>query len=158
MAQKWEKLLYLTGGKLELSKCFWIPVTWRWKRGNPIIKKAVAGSKELILTESESGQRIIIPRVSPQKAEKRLGVWYSIDGKWRSEYKNWRDYTTTFAEQIQSVRLDRLGGYHAYKSLWSAKFRYIAPVVSFTKQELLNIQKKIIGISLAASGYNSKMP
>ena len=28
IAKTWEKLLYITGGKLELSKCFWIPITW----------------------------------------------------------------------------------------------------------------------------------
>ena len=28
MSQLWEQLLYLTGGRLELSKCFWVPITW----------------------------------------------------------------------------------------------------------------------------------
>ena len=158
MARKWEKLLYLTGGKLELSKCFWIPVTWRWKRGNPIIQKARVGSKELILTESESGRRITIPRISPGKAEKRLGVWYCIDGNWQMEYKNWKEFTKSFADKLAKARVDRLGGSHAYKSLWCAKFRYIAPVVGLTKHELLQIQKTIIGRSLSASGYSSKMP
>ena len=92
--------------------------------------------------ESESGQRITIPRVKPQKAEKRLWVWYSLDGQWKTEYKNWREFTTTFVDKIQMARWDRLGGHHAYKTLWCAKFRYIAPVVSFTKQVLVNIQKK----------------
>ena len=158
MAQKWEKLLYLTGGKLELSKCFWIPVTWRWKKGNPILQKMGNRSKDLILTESESGHKITIPRISPAKAERRLGVLYSIDGKWKAEYKNWLAYTQDFAARINIARLDRIGGLHAYTSLWCAKFRYIAPVASFTKQELLQIQKKIIGKCLSAAGYSSKMP
>ena len=28
-AQWWEQLLYATGGKLELSKCFYYPILWR---------------------------------------------------------------------------------------------------------------------------------
>ena len=29
MSQIWERLLYITGGRLELTKCFWISVTWK---------------------------------------------------------------------------------------------------------------------------------
>ncbi len=35
MSQVWEKLLYITGGRLELSKCFWIPISWKWRSGRP---------------------------------------------------------------------------------------------------------------------------
>ena len=28
MATQWERMLHLTGGKLELSKCFWFPIIW----------------------------------------------------------------------------------------------------------------------------------
>ena len=27
MGQLWEKLLFITGGRLELSKCFWAPIS-----------------------------------------------------------------------------------------------------------------------------------
>lgn len=37
MAAKWEKLLYIKGGKLELSKYFWLPITWKWRKGEPIV-------------------------------------------------------------------------------------------------------------------------
>ena len=59
---------------------------------------------------------------------------------------------------IKKARLDRLGGYHAYKALWCAKFRYSAPVIGLTKQQLFKIQKCIISPSLAAAGFSSKMP
>ena len=37
MSQIWERLLYITGGWLELTKCFWIPVTWKLKQGRPVM-------------------------------------------------------------------------------------------------------------------------
>lgn len=44
MGQLWEKLLYITGGRLELSKCFWIPVTWKWQGGTPcLVRKSGVG-------------------------------------------------------------------------------------------------------------------
>ena len=158
MASKWEKLLFLTGGKLELSKCFWLPITWNWRHGEPVVKGTRDSPVELHLTESESRTKINIPRIAPSTAEKRLGIRYSADGKWAKEYKYWLDFTKDFAITVRKARLDRLGGYQAYKALWCAKFRYSAPVIGLSKQQLLKIQKQIIGTSLAAAGYSSKMP
>ena len=33
LAQSWEKLLYSTGGALNLSKCFWFLLSWNWVGG-----------------------------------------------------------------------------------------------------------------------------
>ena len=158
MATTWEKLLYITGGKLELSKCFWIPITWQWRKGNAIMCKEMEGSRALILKESESGKRITIPRIGPATAEKRLGIWFSLNGQWLQEYKQWKLFTTKYAMRIRTARLDRLGGYHSYSTLWCAKFRYCAPVISFSSSQLEHLQKIITGNCLAAAGYCSKMP
>ena len=29
MSQLWVTLLFITGGRLELSKCFWVPILWK---------------------------------------------------------------------------------------------------------------------------------
>ena len=103
MAKKWEKLLYITGGKLELSKCFWIPIIWRWRKGEPVINSQAESGHELKITESESGNKITIPKISPSKAEKRLGITYAVDGNCTQKYKNWTQYTERFATQIQKA-------------------------------------------------------
>ena len=158
MATQWERLLYLTGGKLELTKCFWIPITWKWKGGEPRLHTPKGRGEKLTLVESESKQKVVIPRIKHNHAEKRLGVRYAIDGNWKSEYQFWKQFSQDFAKRIQQARLDRIAGEHAYKTLWCSKFRYCAPVVSFTHKQLHTIQQKIIGPSLTAAGYNSKMP
>lgn len=37
LSQEWERLLYSTGGALNLSKCFWYLLSWRWSNGMPTI-------------------------------------------------------------------------------------------------------------------------
>ena len=37
IATYWEQMLYTNGGRLELKKCFWILITWKWKHGKPIM-------------------------------------------------------------------------------------------------------------------------
>ena len=158
MAKTWEKILHTTGGKLELSKCFWIPITWGWKKGRLKMRNKGRHPTELKIKESESGNKVRIKRISPIVAEKRLGVQYSLDGKWKEEYKHWKRYSKNFADQISKARLDRINGYHAYSTLWCSKFRYSCPVLGWNESQLSKVQKTIIGKSLSAAGYNSKMP
>ena len=158
IAQKWEQLLFITGGKLELSKCFWVPILWKWKKGEPQLKKPSARSGDLILVESETKDRIHILRLSTADAPKRLGIRYSVDGSWKAEYKFWQDFTDEYVRMVRRARLDRLGGFHAYATLWCAKFRYCSPCLGFNKTKLAVITKKVMGPCLAAAGYSSKMP
>ena len=42
--QTWKELLFITGGKREPRKCFWVPITWRWQQGRPkMITRAQRG-------------------------------------------------------------------------------------------------------------------
>ena len=100
MSQLWKALLYITGGRLELSKCFWIPITWRWVAGKPIMVNKTHRSKELYLKESESGEIIQIPRKPGKEAVKRLGVISSCDGKWTTEYNNWIQFSMDFGKRV----------------------------------------------------------
>ncbi len=34
LAQEWEWLLFSTGGALNLQKCFWLLLTWKWNNGH----------------------------------------------------------------------------------------------------------------------------
>lgn len=158
MSQLWERLLYITGGRLELSKCFWIPITWKWLGGKPIMVLKSQRGKILYLRESETGELIPIPRKTGKEAEKRLGVSSSCDGKWTVEHRKWLTFSTEFGRNVQNSKLNRMSGYLAYHSLWMAKFRYSASVLGFTPNQLRRIQQKIIGPCLSVSGYNNKIP
>jgi hypothetical protein len=35
LAQHWERLLFTTGGALNLQKSFWYLLSWEWKNGHP---------------------------------------------------------------------------------------------------------------------------
>ena len=35
VAQKWECLLFASGGALALKKCFWYLIVWKWEDGVP---------------------------------------------------------------------------------------------------------------------------
>ena len=158
IATTWEQLLFLTGGKLELSKCFWIPIVWGWKQGSPVLKKPSPRNRDLYLLESETHEEILIPLASTADAHKRLGIRFSIDGSWREEYRYWKQFTTEFVKKVKYAKLDRIGGHHTYATIWCSKFRYSSPCIGIGRKRLVVLEKLIIGPSLAAAGYSSKMP
>ena len=158
MSQLWERLLYITGGKLELSKCFWIPIAWKWKKGKPILIIHHTREKHLELRESESRKKVVIPRKTGKDVEKRLGVLSSCDGKWSREFQNWIEFSRAFGNKMKISRLGRMAGYLAYQSIWLAKFRYSAPVTGLTFNQLDAIQKAITSPCLSVAGYCSKFP
>ena len=158
MSQWWEKLLYITGGRLELSKCYWVPVTWKWSQGKPSMVKKLGRNKELILRESETQAFVVIPRKLGMDAVKRLGVHVSCDGKWTEEFRYWQKFSADIGHKLAKATVDRLSGYLVYHSIWLAKVRYSAAVTGFTSNQMNTIQKKILSPCLSAAGFSSKLP
>ena len=80
IAATWEKVLFTNGGKLKLSKCFWILVSWKWKNGMPIMKTVQESEADISLTQSESGDKVTITRNSTEEAPKVLGCHIAANG------------------------------------------------------------------------------
>ena len=85
---------------MELTKCFWVPIVWKWKGGKPYIPtKNNSRNKDLTLIELETKEKIIIPQKSCKEKEKRLGVWTNCDSSWAAEYKYWIDFSRQFEKK-----------------------------------------------------------
>ena len=159
MSQLWEQLLYISGGRLELSKCFWVPITWRWSKGKAKLRTSRLGRvKDLFLHESETKCTVEIPRLTCKDASKRLGIWANCEATWTKEYKTWKVFSHQFGQRIKRARLGRVAGYQAYHAMWLAKFRFSAPVIGLQPKQIQKLKQCIIGPCLSAAGYCSKMP
>ena len=143
MGQLWEQLRYVTGGRLELSKSFWVPITWKWKDGLPRMVLKTKRGQNLYLKESESRESICIPKNMGSDTEKRLGVWSTCDGTWKVKAKKWYEFSASFGSKVRSARIGRVAGRLAYQSMWLAKFRYSAPVISLTPTQLQKVRRYI---------------
>jgi len=88
LAQRWEKLLYSTGGALNLSKCFWFLLSWRWLNGRPVIHTSTTAPGTLQMTSEGHQELHIIPRIEATDSFRMLGVHISPSGviKGRSKF------------------------------------------------------------------------
>ena len=85
-AQRHERVLYATGGKLALKKCTWVLVNWAWKDGVATMSTFSEDNDDgnncakLRLVQSKTGQEVEIPRLQPGEAYRTLGAWVAADG------------------------------------------------------------------------------
>ena len=57
IAQTWEHLLYLSGGKLTMAKCSWFTIKWEWKLGCPVIRLLLSTGREVRLYHGDEVQK-----------------------------------------------------------------------------------------------------
>ena len=103
-------MLYTNGGKLELSKCFWILVDWKWRDGIAVMKSSNEIPAEVNMIQSESGENIIITRKEVDDAPKVLVCHMVANGSWRIEYERWIRQGAEFSNRIKASGFDRTCG------------------------------------------------
>jgi len=157
IATYWEKMLYTNGGRLELKKCFWILVSWRWKQGKPVMKSMDEHTR-LTIRQSESNEVVTIERKNPSDAPKVLGCMIQADGKWITEQRRWERTALDFAIKVKKGRFDRMCGSKLYPVYWMSKFRYLASIVCFDKKYCDEVEKKVVAACLSATGFNMRFP
>jgi hypothetical protein len=60
VAQSWEKLLYMSGGKLNLKKCSFFVLQWEWQHGRPLLRRMIPTDPSISLTQGQSPTRHVI--------------------------------------------------------------------------------------------------
>jgi len=158
IGQNWEMMLHTNGGLLELKKCYWVFIAWKWVRGIAKMKSVQETDVELALIQTEDNVPVQIPRKEVGDAPRILGMHIAADGKWTREVGRWKSEAAMFAKKVKDARFSRSCGNKVYSVLWMSKLRYISAVVCFTKDESEKINKKVVAQCLPAAGYNRNFP
>ena len=108
IAKYWEKMLFTNGGRLELKKCFWILVSWKWHQGIPTMTTMEDHPAILSLTQSESREVVTIERKEVNEAPKVLGCLIQANGSWKAEQDRWTSTALQFAMKVKKGQFDRI--------------------------------------------------
>jgi hypothetical protein len=78
--QIWEKLLNISGGELELTKCFYYLLSWKWdKNGIPSPQTKIEKNMPSIVLESTTTKQITqLDRKEVTESHKTLGAYKCI--------------------------------------------------------------------------------
>ena len=157
-AQHWEKMLYADGGRLELKKCYWICITWKWINGIATLRSNQNSNLTMNLWQSEAKETVVIDRKSTNDAPKVLGCHVAVDGTWKKEVGIWKLEATRFGTKVKNAGFNRTCGSKLYPTIWLPKLRYISPAVCFTKTQSDDIDRPVVRHCLSATGFSQRFP
>jgi hypothetical protein len=81
-AQICERILYSSGGALELKKCFWYMVSWQWVNRRPEMVPNIGCPGIIALTSGNIPNYTVITRLEVWEARRTLGVRPAPDGNY----------------------------------------------------------------------------
>jgi hypothetical protein len=76
-AQTWERLMFSSGGKLNLGKCFWYFIAWKWTDGILSIRTINDYPGELQILSGSNPTPVTIDRIEASSALETLGLFTS---------------------------------------------------------------------------------
>ena len=120
-AQKWERLLYATGGALNHAKCFWYGITWNFsKNGRCTMQNIPAPDDPTIqLTAgNDINQHHMIQRINTSQGTRTLGVRLAPDGNDKDEYQYRLKQAKTMRQRLCQAPLGRSHTYTGLQSIW----------------------------------------
>ena len=134
--QLWEKLLFISGGTLNLSKCSWTLQYWEWKNGRPQMMPVSANDPPLLMTCGNRPEHHIIRQESNSKELKGLGVYMNFEGKFPFHARNMRIKFDGLARRLRQSSLSPALSRVYYNTFYLPSVRYSLPVTSMTIPEL----------------------
>ena len=156
-AQLWNDLLQVSGGKLELNKCSYHPLSFLFHPdGTPQVNTTPPPS--LAIIDSESQRTIHVQPFSPYAPHKTLGHWKAPAGAAVTQLNALRTKMKTISIRIATSWLSRYGARLAYHAIYVATLRYVLPQCHFQATTLRKAEKQSLPSLYAKCGFSRKTP
>jgi hypothetical protein len=158
-AQWWEQLLHASGGKLELSKCFFYIMQWRFDpEGRPYLLPPNKFQHSVHIVDSETGTRFDIPQRDCSQPHKTLGVMETPDGNNKAEIERLSKLSDTHGQRCATGQLTREEAELYYNTTYLTSMSYGLVIGTLTANQWQKVQSKARQTMLSAMGYNKCSP
>jgi hypothetical protein len=158
-AQIWERLLWTTGGLLELEKCRFYIVYWKFNadgRGS-MMSQAEMNTPTMLLTEGDTGRLQEVKQLDLDDAFKTLGIQMTISGNQSVQISEMKRKSDEYARGLLSVNVTPFESWTGLFSIWYGKMNYPLAATSIPRPACEKIQSKAISASLSKCGFNRHM-
>jgi hypothetical protein len=144
LAQEWERLLYSTGGALNLKKSFWFAIAWQWKHGVASLVTANQCPGELKMTSRHNENKETVLRIEPTATYRTLGVYLSPSGQMDESFSILREQSTSYATSIIGSHSTQLESYWSYIIYLIPKICYQLPLLTLNLKQCETIVSIVI--------------
>ena len=163
-AQRHEKVLFATGGKLALAKCTWVLINWTWNEGvatmstYPKDGEDEVGGGKLRLVQSETGEEAEIRRLDPDEAYRTLGAWIAADGGQGKQLNVLAAMVTVWVNCISESSLNSRDRQLAYTAFLKRQLLYPIGCSSIQQNDLKRLFRPVLDVLLHTLGLNKRFP
>ena len=158
-AQAWNDLLWCSGGKLELPKCSYHVLRFKFESNGAPSPNLTTPEIPLLIKDSETGSLIPIPPKQANDPHKTLGHWKAPcekNNKTQLKYLEAKAKQTTAL--IATGSFSRYGTQLAYSGVYISSLKYVLPQCYFEHKHLSKAESKTASIILAKLGFNRHTP
>ena len=159
VAQKWERLLFSTGGALAPGKCFFYVVKWEWDaHGKAVMRKTHALDDPLLLYAGHDFIPQQVPRKEVSAGHRTLGVRLDPNITFKDEVVYLKQVSNKIAGRLRRTNLSKSEVRTAFRTMYLPKLCYSASVASLSPAQCWEVESTAIRAFLSALGYNPNMP
>lgn len=144
LAQEWERLLYSTGGALNLQKCFWFLLSWKWEQGKAKLQSQSSFPAQLTMTSGADPNPTVIKRIEPTDTFRTLGVHVTPDGTSKGAFTILQDIALNYASILTGTHVTRQEALTTYIQYILPKLRYQPPLLALTLKQCDTLQSIIL--------------
>ena len=162
LAQHWEQLLWVTGGELEISKCFYYIVNYKF---DTVGRATLRTKKELEekgfnmkIAQSGTGKDGGIKQKDCYEAHRTLGPMICPDNENKEEAERLLTRGNKLARNLRGSKLSKQAAFTFYRSMFTSAITYSLPAVYLTREQLEKVESQMIMAVLPKMGYNRYLP
>jgi hypothetical protein len=157
--QWWEQLLHATGGKLELTKCFYYLIYWVFDDdGIPRMMRPDELPSQVTITDSETQQPIPVTAQAGTTAHKTLGAMECPSGDNTEEIKRLHAKAKGLGQQVATSHLTQYEANLVLNSRIGPAMGYTLPVGTITEEQAHKMQGLYVRPLIQAMGFNACTP
>ena len=156
-AQKWEQLLYATGGALNHPKCFWYGITWHFSVNGKCTMQDLLDPEDptiQLTAGNDTTQKYMIQHMKTSTGTCTLGVWLAPDGNDKDEYQYRLKQAHTMKQHLCHALIGRSHAYIGFQSIWKAMILYPLGTMCFTAKQCQQLQAVYLPSFLSKMGIS----
>jgi hypothetical protein len=155
-AQTWERLLHSTGGALELSKCFFYVMAWKFKKdGTPmLLTPDEMPDISIHLTTGTSDTLHPIAHKSTYDAHKTLGVKPNPSADTAACFTTQLAKGNCISEGVRLSPMERNEALMGYRHIWLPSVGYPLACWPLCEDDLYQIEKNSVNAFLPKMGFS----
>jgi exonuclease III len=151
----WSDLLQATGGALELSKCSYHVMAWKFSiQGAPVLSNIKSELPPLEVSDPLSDTIHSLEFLPPSVAHKTLGHYKEPFGLQKTQFRKLKEKSDQITEFLWSTYFTREEAWTFYRSCYVPAVTYPLTSSFLSNSQLKAIQTKAMTIITAKCGFN----